>query len=155
MRADRRRIAAADPVADHLAAGGAWPDLRGDLRLHAFLERVHLRLGLHSIDREKDRAGGDPDRAGDRRRVPMGIADGGISAGLRAGGDNLFLLCGVLRLLNDRGGEGIGSVRQAGRSSLLPGAVRIQNVSTKSDARVNWPVFVPSLNGLVPFSDVS
>ncbi len=47
MRADRRRVAVADPAADHAAAGGAGADLRGHLRLHAVVERVHLRAGVH------------------------------------------------------------------------------------------------------------
>ena len=64
MRADRRRHAPADPAPDHAAAGRARPDLGRHLRLHAVLERVHLRARLHPVSGEQDRAGRDPDRAG-------------------------------------------------------------------------------------------
>ena len=47
----------ADPDQDHPAAVGARPDLGRHLRLHAVLERVHLRADLHPVVGEQDRAG--------------------------------------------------------------------------------------------------
>ena len=64
-------------------------------------------LAFIQIDREEDRAGGDPDRTGDRRRLSVGLADGRVAAGVGAGGDHLLVLRRVLRLVDDRGGEGI------------------------------------------------
>jgi multiple sugar transport system permease protein len=48
----------ADPDQDHPAAGGAGADQRRHLRLHAELERVHLRADLRVLVRDQDRAGG-------------------------------------------------------------------------------------------------
>jgi hypothetical protein len=45
-------------VEDRAAAVGARPDLGRHLRLHAVLERVHLRADLHLLVRGEDRAGG-------------------------------------------------------------------------------------------------
>ena len=44
-------------------------------------------LAFIQSDRQEDRAGGDPDRTGDRRRLSVGLADGRLAAGLGAGGD--------------------------------------------------------------------
>ena len=79
----------------------------GIFSLHAVLERVHLRARLHPEQREQDRAGRDPDRAGLRRRLPVGRADGGLAARLAAGRDLLFVLRRLLRLVADRRGEGV------------------------------------------------
>ena len=49
-----------------------------------------------------------PDRAGVGRRLSVGLADGGLAAGLAAGRDLLFVLRRLLRLLADRRGEGVG-----------------------------------------------
>ena len=57
--------------------------------------------------RQEDCAGGDPDRTGDRRRLPVGRADGWLTAGVGAGGADLFVLRRVLRLVDDRSGEGV------------------------------------------------
>ncbi len=57
--------------------------------------------------REQDRAGRHPDGAGDRRRLPVGSADGGIAARLAAGRDLLFILRRLLRLVPHGRGEGI------------------------------------------------
>ena len=57
-------IALADPDPDHPAARRARPDLGRHLRLHAVLERVHLRADLHLLVGEQDRAGRRADRAG-------------------------------------------------------------------------------------------
>ena len=59
MRADRRRVALADPDPHRGAARHSRPDLGLHLLLHAVLERVHLRADLSAIDAEQDRAGGD------------------------------------------------------------------------------------------------
>src|SRR5579863_4341211 len=107
MRADRWGLAVADLVADHVAAGGAWVDLGGDFRVHAIVERVHLRVGVHPIDREEDRASRHPDRAGHRRCVSVGFTNGWLSAGIGAGGADLFVLCGILCIVNDWGVEGV------------------------------------------------
>ncbi len=53
----------ADPAQDHPAAGRARPDLGRHLRLHAVLERVHLRARLHPVVGEEDGAGRGADRS--------------------------------------------------------------------------------------------
>ena len=90
-----------------LAAGHPRHHQRRHLLLHALLERVHLRARLHPEQREEDRAGGDPDRAHLRRRLPVGRADGRLADGLAAGGDLLFLLRRLLRLLPHGRREGV------------------------------------------------
>src|SRR4029078_5682870 len=47
VRADRRSESLADPRADRPAARGAGTDLRRHLRVHAVMERVHLRADVH------------------------------------------------------------------------------------------------------------
>ena len=79
----------------------------GIFSLHAVVERVHLRAGLHPEQRQQDRAGRDPDRTGLRRRLPVGRADGGLAARLAAGGDLLFVVRRLLRVVADRRGEGV------------------------------------------------
>jgi hypothetical protein len=98
MRANRRRQPAADPAPHHAAIGGARADLGRYLRLHLVVERVHLRAGVHLLDREQDRAGRHPHRTGAGRRLSMGLADGRRPARLAAGGDLLFVLRRVLCL---------------------------------------------------------
>ena len=73
-------------------------------------------LAFIQIDRQEDRAGGDPDRTGDRRRVPVGVADGGLVAGVGAGGADLLVLRRVLRLVDDRSGEGVAGAGTHGRA---------------------------------------
>ena len=107
MRADRRRDALADPGQDHPAAGDPGPDLGRHLRLHAVVERVHLRADLHLLVGEQDRAGRRAHRAGRGRRLSLGLADGRRAARLAAGRDHLLVLRRVLRLEPDRRGEGI------------------------------------------------
>jgi multiple sugar transport system permease protein len=104
-----------------LAVPGA--DLGRHLRVHAVVERVHLCAGVHPVVGEQDGSGGDPDRAGDGGCVSVGLADGGVAARLAAGGDLLFVLCGILRLEPDGRGEGVGYADQergddAGRCRL-------------------------------------
>ena len=48
-------------------------------------------------------------RAGGRRRLSLGCADGRRPAGIAAGGDHLFVLRRVLRLRHDRRRQGIGT----------------------------------------------
>ena len=79
----------------------------GIFSLHALLERVHLRPRLHPEQREQDRAGRHPDRAGHGRRLPVGRVDGGIAPRLAAGGDLLFVLRRLLRVVTDRRREGV------------------------------------------------
>ena len=76
MRADRRRVALADPDEDHPAARGAGPHLRGHLRVHAVLERVHLRADVRVLVGGEDGARRRRDRARRGRRLPLGLADG-------------------------------------------------------------------------------
>jgi multiple sugar transport system permease protein len=49
----------------------------------------------------------DPDRIGHRRCLSMGRTDGGLTFGVAAGCDLLFLLRGLLRFLPDRRGQGM------------------------------------------------
>ncbi len=90
-----------------LPLGGARADLGWHLLVHAVVERVHLRARLHPEQRQQDRAGRDPDRTRDRRRLSMGRADGGLAARLAAGRRVLFAVRGLLRVLAHRRGEGI------------------------------------------------
>jgi multiple sugar transport system permease protein len=53
VRAHRRREPLADPGEDRAAAGGAGTHLGRHLRLHAVVERVHLRADLHLSRRNK------------------------------------------------------------------------------------------------------
>ena len=62
---------------------------------------------LHPEQREEDRAGRHPDRTRVGRRLSVGLADGGLAAGLAPGGDLLFVLRRLLRLLPHRRGEGV------------------------------------------------
>ena len=66
---------------DHPAAGGSRPHLRRHIRLHAVVERIHLRADLHLVVGEQDRSGRRDHRTGRRRRLPLGLADGGGAAG--------------------------------------------------------------------------
>src|SRR5689334_13743165 len=45
----RRRITPADPAANYAASGGARTDISRYLRVHAVVERIHLRTRIHSI----------------------------------------------------------------------------------------------------------
>ena len=69
-------------------------------------EFIYALAFIQSTDKQ-DRAGRDPDRTGDRRRLSVGLADGGIAAGFGSGGDDLFVLRRVLRVVDDRRGEGM------------------------------------------------
>ncbi len=61
---------------DHAAAGGARPDLSGHLRVHAVVERVHLRADLHFLVGEQDHPDRRDYRTGRGRRLSLGPADG-------------------------------------------------------------------------------
>ena len=52
------------------------PDLGRHLRLHAVVERVHLRAHLRLVVGDQDGAGRRRHRAGRGRRLPLGLADG-------------------------------------------------------------------------------
>ena len=79
----------------------------GHLRVHAVVERVHLRAGLPVVAGAEDGAGGRGVRADPRRHLLLGPADGRRAARLDPGGPRLFLLRGVLRHRADRLGEGL------------------------------------------------
>jgi hypothetical protein len=83
------------------------PDLGRHLRVHALVERVHLRAHLRLLVGDQDRAGRRRHRARRGRRLPLGPAHGGCAARLAAGGVHLLVLRRVLRLRADRVGEGI------------------------------------------------
>src|SRR5438552_5276918 len=119
MRPHRRGDALADPGEDHAAAGGAGTDLGRDLRLHAVVERVHLRAHIHLVIGEQDGAGWCDHRAGRGRRLPLGGADGGCAARLAARGDSLFVLRRVLRLGHDRTGQGMKQLDFKGRAAIV------------------------------------
>src|SRR5277367_5204743 len=125
MRDDRRRLAATGSPVDHVAAGGAGPDLGGNLRLHAVVERIHLRAHLHFLVGEQDRAGWRDHRTRRRRRLSLGLVDGGGAARFAAGGDSLLVLCRILCVQPDRGGEGIASRRGASMGRGLPARLRL------------------------------
>jgi len=97
----------ADPAPHHPAAGGAGPDQRRHLLLHPVVERIHLCAGFHPEQREEDRVGRHPHRTCVRRCLSMGRADGGLIAGLAAGGDFLLFLRRLLRLVAHRRRQGI------------------------------------------------
>jgi len=71
------------------------------------LERVHLRPHLHRLGGEQDRAGGSGHGDDHLRRVQLGRVDGRCAGGFAAGGDLLLVLRGLLRLVDDRSGEGV------------------------------------------------
>src|SRR5262249_570868 len=107
MRADRWRQPLADPHQDRAAAGGARPDLGIYLLLHAVLERVHLRAHIHFVDQQQDRASRDRQRIRRRRHLSLGLIDGRCAGRIAAARRALRVICGALRVGNDRGGEGI------------------------------------------------
>src|SRR5205814_1758614 len=124
VRPYRRGDALADPGEDHAAAGGTGTDLGRDLRLHAVVERVHLRAHLYLVLREQDGPGGRNHRAGRRRRLPLGGADGGCTARLAARGDSLFVLRRVLRVRHDRSGQGMNHLDFKGRTAVVTGGLQ-------------------------------
>src|SRR5437879_8238768 len=124
MRPHRRGDALADPGEDHAAAGGAGTDLGRDLRLHAVVERVHLRAHLHLVIGEQDGAGRCDHRARRRRRLSLGRADGGRAARLAARGDSLFVLRRVLRLGHDGRGKRMNSLDFKGRTAIVTGGLQ-------------------------------
>src|SRR6267154_3965971 len=124
VRPYRRGDALADPGEDHAAAGGAGTDLGRDLRLHAVVERIHLRAHLYLVLREQDGPGGRNHRAGRRRRLSLGRTDGRRAARLAARGDSLFVLRRVLRLGHDRSGEGMNQLDFKGRTAVVTGGLQ-------------------------------
>ena len=70
----------------------------------------------------KTRAGGRGHRAGRRRRVPLGLADGRRAVRLAAGGLHLLVLRRVLRLGHDRVGQGIGGLALARAQPCFQGS---------------------------------
>ena len=93
-------------------------------------------LAFIQIEREEDRAGRDPDRARHRRRLPVGRADGGLAAGLLAGGAVLLAVRRLLRLLADRRGEGIGRTLPA----LLPNRRKFEHSPERSQGERAWSI---------------
>jgi 3-hydroxyisobutyrate dehydrogenase-like beta-hydroxyacid dehydrogenase/ABC-type glycerol-3-phosphate transport system permease component len=71
---------------------------------------VHLRADLHLLLGEQDRAGRRADRAGARRHLRVGGADGRRAARLATGGDPLFILRRLLRLVDDGCREGVAAM---------------------------------------------
>ena len=76
VRAHRRRHALRRHGAHHLPDRGARHPVGRHLRLHAVLERVHLRAGLPVLAREEDGPGGRGLGADPRRHLLLGPADG-------------------------------------------------------------------------------
>ena len=97
VRPHRRRDALAGDGLHHLPGGGARHPVGRHLRLHAVVERVHLRPGLPVLARAEDRAGRRRLGADPRRRVLLGPADGRRAARLDPGRDRLFVLRRALR----------------------------------------------------------
>src|SRR5712664_2432954 len=124
MRPHRRGDALADPGEDHAAAGGAGTDLGRDFRLHAVVERVHLRAHLHLVIGEQDGAGRCDHRARRRRRLSLGRAHGGRAARFAARGDSLFVLRRVLRLGHDGRGKRMNSLDFKGRTAVVTGGLQ-------------------------------
>ena len=82
-------------------------DLGGHLRLHAVVERVHLRAHVRLVVGSEDRPGRRRDRAGRGRRLPLGRAHGGRAARLASRRGHLLVLRRVLRVRHDRRREGV------------------------------------------------
>ena len=91
---------------DRAAARSARPDLGRHLRIHAFVERVHLRADLHLVVEIKTVPVGVVTELVEAM-LPLGPADGGCFARLFTGGIYLLLLRRVLRVRTDRLGEGV------------------------------------------------
>ena len=121
-------------IEDHPAAGGAGPDLGRHLRLHAVVERVHLRADLHLVVGDQDGAGRRRHRAGARATSTTGAP---LMAGALLGSlpvaVHLLVLRRVLRLRADRRGQGIASgdrderrqeAAQEARGAAQPAMVR-------------------------------
>src|SRR5258706_12461930 len=124
MRPYRRGDSLADPGEDHAAAGGTGTDLGRDLRLHAVVERVHLRAHLHLVIGEQDGAGRCDHRTGRRRRLSLGRADGGRAARIAARGGSLFVLRRVLRVRHDWSGERVNPLDFKGRTAGVTGGLQ-------------------------------
>src|SRR4029434_2405620 len=75
------------------------------LRVHAVVERVHLRADLPVVAGAQDGAGRRRVGADPRGHLLLGPADGRRAARLDPGGPRLFLLCRVLCHRLDRLGE--------------------------------------------------
>src|SRR5205085_2245640 len=106
----RRSQPPAHRLPDHPAAERPGADLRVDLLLHALLERVPVRAGLHVFAGAQDRSGRARDGAGARRHLSMGAADGRRAAGEPPGRGAVFLLRRALR------GRHVGSAQGLKRS---------------------------------------
>src|SRR2546426_1329641 len=107
MRAHRRRHALAGDAVHHPADRGAGHPLGRHLRLHAVVERVHLRARVPLFARAEDGSGRRGLRADPRRCLLLGAADGRRPDRLGAGSDRLFVLRRVLRRRGDGKREGI------------------------------------------------
>ena len=102
MRAHRRRDALAGDAVHHPADRAARHPVGRHLRLHAVVERVHLRAGVPVLAGAEDGPGGRDFRADPRRRVLLGLADGRRAARLDPGGVRLLVLRRALRRRHDR-----------------------------------------------------
>ncbi len=97
MRAHRRGDAFRRHGADHLPGGGARHPVGRHLRLHAVVERVHLRARVHVLGRAEDGTGGRGLGADPRRYLLLGPAHGRGAARIRAGRAGLLVLRRILR----------------------------------------------------------
>jgi hypothetical protein len=132
MRADRWRKPTADSGQDHPAAGGTRTDFCGHFRVHAVVERIHLRADLCLVVGSEDGSGRGGHGAGRRRRLPLGVADGRRTVRFPAGGTAVLVLRRVLRVGSHRGGEGIAlTERRVETRSRNPNSATISRTFTQ------------------------
>src|SRR3954452_869735 len=112
MRADRRRLALAGHALHRDPGGDSGHSLGRHLRVHAVVERVHLRARLPVLARAENRAGRRHVGADPRRCVLLGTADGGRPVGIDTGRHRLFILRRALRRRTDRIGERLNRMGQ-------------------------------------------
>ena len=94
------------------------PRVRGALRLHAVVERVHLRAHVHLLVGPDHGERGRDDRADPRRHLLLGLAHGRRRPRLRPHRHPLRLLPRLLRLRPHRGRDQVARPRARGLASM-------------------------------------
>src|SRR5947207_2167471 len=128
VRANRRRDALRRDAADRFPDRRPRHPVGRHLRVHAVVERVHLRARLPLVAREEDGPRRRRLRAHPRRHLLLGSADGGRVARLDPRRPRLLVLRGVLRHGPHRIREGL---NREGETTMAQ--VMMKNLNKKYD----------------------